>query len=66
MFIEAAEEEMIGTYAEGAMERIVTASEEALTAIKASSAMYGTPVPTYQGVFEVIVRDVIIFPTLGR
>lgn len=37
--IQAAEEDEIGRYAEGAMERVMVASEETLKTIKASFAM---------------------------
>lgn len=37
--IEAADEDKIGRYATGAMERVMTKSEEALNTINASSAM---------------------------
>lgn len=38
-FVQAAKEDAIGTYAVGAMERVVAASEEATKTIKASSTM---------------------------
>lgn len=38
-FIQAAEEDGVGTYAVGAMERLVAASKEALETINASIAM---------------------------
>lgn len=37
-FLQAAREDEIGKYAAGAMERVVTASEEAIKTIKASTA----------------------------
>lgn len=38
-FVQAAEEDEVGKYAEGAMERVLTASEHTLKIINASSSM---------------------------